>query len=192
MNETKAPRNSSLKNCACRGFYAVETIDGEQRSYDTGCARQTHNLFAQGHDATLVSFLVKAELSSDVIWRYNPTDPNGKETKMAGASESAALISQALADKTERALVNALDRLAARREPKTKTESKPPRKVAVKVQAEPTSDATSQLVGMGEWVDAKIGRWTYHGTAMENGEFAYETKSGEKKVAAPGTWTKIS
>lgn len=182
MNETKAPRNRSLKTCACANFYAIETIDGDQRIYGTGCVRQTNLIFAQGHDAKLVSFLVKADLSSDEI-RWNN---NGVDHLQAGAAEAAAMVSSALAAKAERALVNALDKLAARRTPKA--EAAPPRKVAVKVTAEPESDAVSQL---GEWIDAKVGRWTYHGTAMETGEFAYETKSGEKKTAAAGTWTKI-
>lgn len=209
MNELKAPRNRSLKPCACRRFYAVEVVDGDERSYSTGCLRETNNIFAQGHDAKLVSFLVKADVCGDEIWQYGSGD--GHETKLAGAQSAAATISAELAAKAERAVLNALDKISARVGGKSadvakaaKAQAAAPKKVAVKV----VSDAVEQLKDMGEpvlsalapavgalaedrRVVGKVGRWTYEGFELTTGGFSYTTNSGEAKTAEAGKWTKI-
>jgi hypothetical protein len=212
----KTPRDRSLKNCACSAFFAIEkdslTDKTDARIYGTGCSRQTNNLFAQGHDAKLVSFLVRADLASDEIRWTN----GGVDHIQKGATEAARMVSGALADKAERALINALDRLAARRAPKA--EAKAPKDVAVQVRqdirqaiADATGVAAAQLRDMGEpvlsapapgpaayaeveqrRVTGKVGRWTYEGFELTTGGFFYTTNSGEHKTADAGKWTKIS
>lgn len=183
MTEAKAPRNSKLKPCACSMYHAIETIDGDERVYGTACNRVTHNKFAQGHDAKLVSFLVKAELSGDKIyWNSGDTDQ-----LMPDAQAAAAVQSPELAAKAERALVNALDRLAASGKLRNgKTQPKPPREVAVQVVTEtPAADAPVRIKTRG-----KVGRWEYDGEVDEDATFWYETKSGTQAAAA-GKWTPI-
>jgi hypothetical protein len=179
---TPKPAKRTLKRCACSQFYAESAINGDPAqgigTYDTGCQKQTLNTFAQGHDAKLVSFLVRADFADDIIrWRQNEVD-------VWSASAAAGLISASLGTKAEKALVAALDRKAQQRDPKAKVAAKPPRQVPVQVAGE----AVAQLVEMGEPVKAKVGRWVYNGTQMPNGDFAYKTAKGEHKTAHSGAW----
>jgi hypothetical protein len=184
----KTPRDRSLKTCACQQFYAVETIDGQERSYGTGCVKVTNNQFAQGHDAKLVSFLVKADVCGDVIWQYGQ---NGsiRETRIESAEAAAKLISPELAAKAARAVLNALDRAAARREPKPKADPKPPREPKVTIVDSYTPAAEPEVEARK--VTGKVGRWQYEGTEGPDGSFFYKTASGTPITAQAGRWTKI-
>jgi hypothetical protein len=185
---TTAPKTTrkSLKPCACSQFYAETAINGNPAegigTYDTQCNRQTRNVFAQGHDAKLVSFLVKADMADDIIrWR---ADENGTWS----AEAAAGLISSALSAKAAKALLAALDRKAAQRTAAGQPKPKAPRQVPVQVVAEPTATGTAQLVEVGEPARVKVGRWVYDGHVMDNGDFVYKTAKGEHKTAHSGAW----
>lgn len=129
MNETTNTKikKTSLHNCKCRDFWAefdVATDENgaqvSERRETTGCERQTNRLFAQGHDAKLVSFLVKWEIEGGEIY-YGRMTSERIGTDATGAART---ISEALEGKTERALVKAMDKAIARLDRQTRRKAK--------------------------------------------------------------------
>lgn len=108
MTEIPAPTAKTLKPCTCSTFEVGDfepNKDGAE--FRTECDRQTNRLFAQGHDAKLISFLVKGEIDGYTIRN------NGGVT-FSGAVAAAKSISQPLADKAATMLAKAKERADAK------------------------------------------------------------------------------
>lgn len=110
MTETAAPAKKapkSLKDCACRSFEVGEEFETggqpDRSIFTTECDRSTHSVFAQGHDAKLVGFLVRAHLDGQTLWR----NAGGMLVTFSGPVEAARTISEALAVKAEKMLATA-------------------------------------------------------------------------------------
>lgn len=190
---TPAKKDRSLKPCSCSRFEVGE-FDPEKDGADftTDCNRQTNRLFAQGHDAKLVSFLVRGELDGYEI----RTVQGGVSVAFPGAVAAAASVSEALASKAANMLRLARERAEARAK---READKATRKVnKVEPQLRPLTEAEQasvieQILGgkpMGEpaKVKAKVGRWPVEGTVDGEGRLHYTTKSGEAKTADAGKW----
>lgn len=190
--------------CKCRTFEWGTTTDPEDEGgepeitiYTTGCERTTLRDFAQGHDAKLVSALVTAEVEGNEIrW--------GRATgtlHTADAVTALSRISEALAAKGEKALVNALDKREARRtraEAKARRQAEAKAKVgakhakvteATRVVTEPIApadpEAQARVVEEDPAEEArtgeiKVGRWIYPATLHEDGSATYLTKAGDE------------
>lgn len=178
-------KTTSLHRCECTSW--TFDLDAEtDTDYTTGCQAMTIRTFAQGHDAKLVGFMVRAELAGHNI---NKTE-GGMLVTYNNAVMAAASISDALAIKAEgqlnaailRARKTAAKKLVA---PVTKKEIA---EATAEVEAEKTAPAPTHR-------DAKIkvGRWTYQASIeTETGEATYATKLGGTKTAPAGTYTEIN
>jgi uncharacterized protein with WD repeat len=102
--------DKSLKSCRC-SLFEVGEFDAEKDgpSFTTECDRQTNRLFAQGHDARLVSFLVKGQLDG-----YTIRSTGG--VTFPDAIAAAKSISDALAIKAATMLANAEAKAKAKAE----------------------------------------------------------------------------
>ncbi|MFK4243542.1 hypothetical protein ACI2KV_11740 [Micromonospora chokoriensis] len=166
MARTKA---GALKACRCSTFEVGTTTDGPDGSEPdvtietTGCTGQTPRLFNQGHDAKLVSFLVKAELEGKEV-RYGRGEGVVTTSDAVTACKS---ISDALAVKAATMLAKAQERAtkkAAKKQPKPQ-----PRIAAI-----------------------KVGRWTFAGASIApDGTATYQPKTGGPKTVAAGKYTEI-
>jgi hypothetical protein len=161
MTATSRTRTTALHACNCRNFEAGNRIDVEGGDVDfvdvrtTGCNASTTRLFAQGHDAKLVSFLVAAELDNLEIALV------GQGSSWGRAEDAARTISDALAIKAANMIATAQAKAA-------KKANKPARK-ATKVAAEPTTREAT----------IKRGRWTYAATIDTKTQWAtYTDKKG--------------
>lgn len=213
MSETATTQKArrQLKRCACSDFEVGITTDGpdgpgsepQVTIETTGCNRQTKLTFAQGHDAKLVSFLVKAELErKEIRWgRAGGTLISTDEA--VGALRH---ISDALAIKAEKALVAALDKKVARetreqakakrrQEREAKSTKAMPREVPVRV-IEPDPQVTQPLPpveSVGRSAKIKVGRWEYDAVIdNETGAASYSSKSGGFKTVKQGQYTEIN
>jgi hypothetical protein len=159
--------------CTCQTFFfGTWGPDGSAESfedYGTECTQTTGRVFAQGHDAKLVGFLVRAELAGEEI----ATVSGGMRRTFQDAVDAAASISQALAAKTEAQLIAAQKRAA-------KKANKPAKK-AKAAAPQPTTRAAK----------IKVGRWTYDATINEAGHATYTTKSGQV-TATSDKYTEIN
>jgi hypothetical protein len=118
--KTAKPRTraGSLQKCMCSQFVAVARGDGEDDNAQaadeertTGCDKMTNRIFAQGHDAKLVSFLVRAEIDGLEIFHQ----PEGAAFRTSRHAVTAAgLVSDGLRDKARRALTKAIEKSIAR------------------------------------------------------------------------------
>jgi hypothetical protein len=170
-----APAPKSLKPCSCRRF-EVGTFDADQPdapSWTTDCDRSTHRLFAQGHDAKLVGFLVRGQLDG---YEVRSTE-GGVSVTYPDAVAAAGTISGALAAKARNML----------RVAKEKADAKAQRE-AEKATKKAEKQAASKEPGK---IKAKVGRWEVEGTVTE-GRLTYTTKSGEEKTAEVGKWSSIA
>lgn len=142
MTAKTRTRAGKLVACKCRDFEAHAMVDGSDpdttQIETTGCERQTNRLFAQGHDAKLVSFLVRAELAGHAIHWGRSTGVLHSGDAVAAAQQ----ISTALAIKTQNALNKAEEKAIARKarqETKTRekakkvAQAKAPREVPVRI-----------------------------------------------------------
>lgn len=139
---------AKLRNCLCSAFsfgsYGPDGSADSFEDYGTGCTQTTTNLFAQGHDAKLVGFFVRAELAGEEI----ATVTGGLRVTFGGAVQAAGTISEALAMKAQAQLDAAKARLAKKAAADT-------RKVAKK------SAKAVEAVEASRLANIKIGRWTY-------------------------------
>jgi hypothetical protein len=169
-----------MVQCLCQSFEFGE-FDGENEaaiSYDTNCNQTTTKTFAQGHDAKLVGYLVRADLAGEEMRIVE----GGVAITFPGPVEAAGHVSEALAAKAQAQLDAARARIAkkaareaaktARKSAKAATAAEAPRVVA---------PVESQI---------KVGRWTY--TAMVNlvsGEAVFTAKSGVERTLGRGEYT---
>jgi hypothetical protein len=189
---------SKTTACACRSFeFGTYDPNTEQDdTYTTECNQTTTRIFAQGHDAKLVGFLVRAELAGEEI---SLTD-GGMRTSFGGAVNAAGRISEALAAKAQAQLDAAKARLAkaASREA-TKTARK-----SAKAAAAPEAPAQRHnpmnpggavvvdLIPSSRLANIKVGRWTYTARIdSATGEAKYSNKLGVAKTVARGSYQEV-
>jgi hypothetical protein len=202
MTTTKTAKDKSLKPCTCSLFEVGEEFetDGQpDRSiFTTNCDRKTNNRFAQGHDAKLVGFLVRAHLDGQTIWQQD----GGILITFGGPVEAAGAVSASLAAKAEKMLATAAKKAEAKA---VREAAKTAKKDAAANQntlrplteeegrsvmeqifaANPPHEEPAPVV-----IKGKVGRWTYEGTEL-NGAFHYTPKLGGPKVAPAGTWARV-
>lgn len=144
-----------LRNCLCQtfefGVFDVETDD----DYGTDCNQTTYNQFAQGHDAKLVGYMVRAELAGQEIRQGTHT--------FASAVQAAGSISGALALKAQAQLDAAKARLA---KAAAREASRTARKSAKAVTVTETPKDRKATIKRGRWtyaavIDGKTGWATY-------------------------------
>ena len=167
MSNTTRTRKTTLHACLCSTFEFGITTDGVNdgdeptwKGHETGCKEQTHRIFAQGHDAKLVGFLVRAEMAGLEIAQVV-----GGIRITSDAMHAAARVSEALAEKTEAQLA-AARRRQARQDAREVKETQAPKAVVI-----------------------KIGRWTYDATIdSATGSASYRTAAGVLTAAPVGTY----
>lgn len=143
--ETPTPAKSTLRPCTCRRF-EIGDFDPEQDGYQatTECERTTKLLFAQGHDAKLVSFLVNAELDGYEI----RTTEGGMSITFPGSVAAAKSISEPLGVKAENMLAKAKERAEAKAkreaEKKAKKDAAAEQKQAAKQPEAPAVEPTAE------------------------------------------------
>lgn len=165
--------------CLCQSFEFGE-FDGENEnavSYDTNCSQTTTRIFAQGHDAKLVGFLVRAEMAGEEIRMVS----GGVAITFADAVDAAAKVSEALALKTRAQLDAATARIAK----KAAREAAKAARKSAKAAAAPAEPQT--------YIAAiKVGRWTYDATIdAATGEATYSKKLGGTVTVAKGEYTEV-
>jgi hypothetical protein len=169
-----------MNRCYCQNFefgtYDPETEQDD--TYTTGCTQSTARVFAQGHDAKLVGFLVRAELAGEEISLVE----GGMRTSFAGAVRAAGRVSDALALKAQAQLDAARARIAkaAAREA-TKTARKSAKA------AEPMAEVI-ELAPIEARI--KVGRWEYNAQIDRQTRVAtYQGKLSGTKTAEEGKYT---
>lgn len=205
---TKTKKAGKLVPCFCRTFEVGEDIETNGQPdvtiETTGCDRMTNRTFAQGHDAKLVSFLVRAELDGKDI-RY------GRDTGLVTTTDAVAacrLVSQELAHKAKVALANGKDKDAKKAERAAAKQAKGAERAAAlqaKLDAKKAKDeakaaeqaATEPTQAPDTGIpqaktQAKVGRWEYSGTANADGSFTYINGGGQPKTIEAGKWTPIA
>jgi len=170
---------SKTTACACQSFeFGTYDPDTEQDdTYTTGCKQTTTRVFAQGHDAKLVGYFVRAELNGDEIGRTE----GGMRISYNGAVYAAGAISDALALKAQAQLDAAKARLA---KAAAREAAKAARKSA-KAAAPAVEPATREAT-------IKRGRWTYEATIDTKTQWAtYTNKKGELISVASTDYTEV-
>lgn len=170
--------------CLCQSFEFGE-FDGENEaavSYDTNCSSTTTKVFAQGHDAKLVGYLVRAELAGEEIRIVD----GGVAITFAGPVDAALRVSEALAAKTQAQLDAALARVAKKAAREAAKTARKSAKAATKAEA-PVA-APVKLAPIEALI--KVGRWTYPAQIdRDTREASFKSKLGQAKTAADGTYT---
>lgn len=176
MNKTAATRKTALKRCLCSEFEFDLDVERDD-DYNTGCTAMTHRTFAQGHDAKLAGFLVRAEMAGHDISKRE----GGMLITYADAHDAAAKISDALAVKVDLMMEAAKARAAK------KAARQPTRKV--------TKAEIEQAVAEPTTRDAKIkvGRWEYDATIhLATGEATYVSKQGVSWTKKAGDFIEVN
>jgi len=209
--KTERTKKTALKPCACSFFEIGEDFTNANGEPDrtietTECTRQTHRIFAQGHDAALASFLVRAEYDGQTIWRAD----GGLLTTYSGAAHAASSVSEALAEKAEKALANLrarsaakADRAAVREAARAEREAakaqakaeKEAAKAAKTEQAEPPRDVPVRVIDTAPaqaeergLVKIKVGRWEYDATIDDSGVATFRDSNGVEQTREQGTY----
>jgi hypothetical protein len=173
---------SKTTACACRSFeFGSYDPDTEQDdTYTTGCKQTTTRVFAQGHDAKLVGFLVRAQLAGEEISRID-----GGRVSFADAVTAANTISEPLALKAQAQLDAAKARIAkkaAREAAKAARKSAKAAAPAAPAKPEPTTRQAR----------IKVGRWEYDATIdIATGEATHTRKLGGTRTLALGEYKEI-
>lgn len=179
-------KTTSLHRCECAAWSFDLDVDRED-DYTTGCQAMTIRTFAQGHDAKLVGFMVRAEIQGHDISKAE----GGMLVTYNNAVLAAASISNALAVKVEGQLEAARTRIrkAAVKKlvaPVTKKE------IAIAVAQVEAEKAEVDPAPTSREARIKVGRWTYQASIQtETGEATYATKLGGTKTAPAGTYTEM-
>lgn len=159
----------SMTKCLCQSFsFGSYGPDGSAESftdYTTDCTQTTTRTFAQGHDAKLVGYLVRAEMAGEEI----ATVEGGLRITFGDAIKAAKSISDALAAKTEAQLDAARARLAKKAEMEASKKAKRSARKADKAEAAPALVATR----------IRVGRWEYDAMIDGEGKATYTSSKGE-------------
>jgi hypothetical protein len=136
----KTPKPAPAKHaCACQ-FYEVYKPGDEDQVFTTGCTQDTGSVFAQGHDARLVSFLVDGKADGYEIRHVK----DGVSTSYATPAESVADISNALQGKAEKAWENRQARLSGAAERKAARDALKAKKAADREAAKQAKAAAAE------------------------------------------------
>lgn len=210
-----------LTPCACSNFEAQFAPNTGNAEFDnnpdnvtiltTGCTRSTHNTFAQGHDAKLVSFLVAWQLGGGTI---HSGRRSGVLTSHADAQAAGYRISDALGTKAARAVETARDRAdraanrALARVAKQQAKADSPRKQKANAPeaaildtaplaklAEDLTPLVEQLEQVVESMPAasettkiKVGRWFYDAMIDAEGNATYTNGAGSEITIPAGKY----
>lgn len=173
--------------CLCQTF-EFGTFEPElDNDYGTGCAQTTTKVFAQGHDAKLVGYLVRAELGGEEIRR----NTHGVIHSFHGAVHAASSVSEALAAKAQAQLDAARARLAKKAAAEAKKAARKSNKVAATFGISRTPvEAPAPVKLLPLEARIKVGRWEYNAQVdRDTREATYKSKLGAVKTAAEGTYT---
>jgi hypothetical protein len=204
--EAKAPKGKQPHDCLCQSFEVADPKD-EDSVFTTGCEQTTKSVFAQGHDARLVSFLVDGHFDGYAIRQV----VDGVAQTFPTPADAVAKVSTPLRDKALKATENreardkakkdAADaREAKKAEAKAAKEKAAADKAAAKEAAKtdgPKATGAEVVAGSEEGdttplaegeVKIKVGRWTYNATIDDEGNANYTDGSGEAQVRAPGVF----
>jgi hypothetical protein len=139
-----APTPKPKHDCACK-FYEVYAVgeDGQAKPdevFTTGCDQQTGSVFAQGHDAKLVSFLVDGKADGYHLRHVK----DGVETKYDTPGEAVADIGNALQTKAEKAWENRVARDTSKQQRKEAREALTAKRKADKAAAAAAKQAEKE------------------------------------------------
>lgn len=186
------------RDCACQTFELVGKDDPDE-VFKTDCGRTTKSVFAQGHDARLVSFLVDGYMDGYALRRV----VNSTASSYATPADAAGTVSEALRNKAATATVNAQAKAAAKAaKAKERADAKQAKqaekakaaadKAAKKAEkAGPKATGAEVVAGSAEGdttpladgqTKIKVGRWEYNATIDEDGNATYTDGSGEEHV----------
>lgn len=176
---------TTTNQCICSSFdFGTYGPNGDAESYtdyNTGCTQTTSKLFAMGHDAKLVGFMVRAELSGEEISRTE----GGMRITFDGAVSAAAKISEALAAKAQAQLDAAKARLAKKAAAAARKAARGSAKKAEAVEEAPEVVELAPIEAL-----IKVGRWTYPAQIDRNTRAAtYKKKLGGEVTVADGEYT---
>ncbi|WP_405844651.1 hypothetical protein [Streptomyces sp. NBC_01518] len=152
--------------CECSRYSVLVNLreaEGGDLEWDeeltTGCEATARKLFAQGHDAKLKSFLIKAGVAGHEVQR-----DEGGMTSVADAATHANRYSFG------HMIVAGIERAEGKAAAKAERQAA---KVAKRAAGTPTPEV----------VKAKVGRWVYEGV-IQGDEFVYTDSKGNRKTAA--------
>jgi hypothetical protein len=171
--------------CTCSSFEFGQFEPNTDTDYDTSCDLKTRRVFAQGHDAKLVGFLVRAELAGDEIRRNN----GGVIHSFQGAVHAASSVSEALALKAQLQL----DAAHARNTKKAAREAaKAAKKSRTAVEALVAEVAVEAPAPTTREAKIKVGRWTYNATInLATGRAVWTSKLGKINETDQGSYTEV-
>lgn len=168
--------------CFCQNFEFGE-FDGENEnavSYDTDCNQTTTRIFAQGHDAKLAGFLVRAEMAGEELrLTEGGIAISGDAVSLAGH------VSEAFQAKVAAMLDASKARVAKKAAAEAKRAAKKSAKKAEAVEVETTPEPEPQP----RPARAKVGRWVYEGQINPDGTFTYNKKFGGSATIEEGKYT---
>lgn len=164
--------------CACSRFKFGILSGDDTDWYTTDCHQVTTNVFAQGHDAKLVGFLVRAELGGEEVWWTE----NGVHHTLSGAAHVAQMFSDALAAKTRAQLDAAKARLAKKAEAAAAKQAKRSATKAAKIEADVVQARPARI---------KVRRWEYDAMINANGAARYTNAKGEVVFAQQGQYREV-
>lgn len=176
---------SKLTRCICSSFaFGTYGPDGSAESfedYTTDCRQSTSRVFAQGHDAKLVGFMVRAELAGEEISRTE----GGVRVTFAGAVAAAGRISEALAFKAQAQLDAARARLAKKELAEARKAARKSAKKAVEVE-------TPAPIPTHRDARIKVGRWAYDAAIeLATGQATYSKKLGGTVTVEQGAYSEV-
>lgn len=173
-----------MNKCLCQSFEfghttdIAETGDVDFEGYTTECTQSTTRIFAQGHDAKLVGFLVRAELGGEEIHMLQ----GGVNHVFGSAVNAAGTVSAALAAKAQAQLDAARARIAKKELAEATKKARRSERKAAKVEAAPTTRDAK----------IKVGRWEYDATIdLATGAATYTSKQGVTWTKAQGDYQEV-
>lgn len=201
--EKAAPKGKQPHDCLCQSYEVADPKDADS-VFTTGCEQTTKSVFAQGHDARLVSFLVDGHFDGYQLRQII----DGKTTVYAVPADAVAHVSEPLRLKAEKATDNRTARDKAKADAKEAREAKKAEAKAAKEKAAaekaaakeanaPKATGAEVVAGSTEGdqtplaegeVKIKVGRWEYNATIDDEGNAHYVDGSGEEQVRAPGVF----
>jgi len=192
MASTPRTRKGKLVACKCRDFegHRPSGGSGEVEILTTGCTAQTNRMFAQGHDAKLVSNLVRWQLEECTIaWGRH----SAQVLSMGDAVNAAASVSEALAVKTERALCKAMERrIAQQAREDTRARERAARGARPERPAVQEPEQPAPAAPAARTARIKVGRWTYTAQIDGDGTATYQSKLGGQKTVTKGNYTVLA
>ena len=186
--------------CLCQSYEVADPADADS-VFTTGCEQTTNSVFAQGHDARLVSFLVDGHFDG---YQLRRATAQGIEL-YATPADAVAHVSDALRDKATKATANRQAKAEAKAKATAEREAKKAEAKAAKEKAAADKAAAKEAsaakgpkatgaevvagssegdqtpLGDGE-VKIKVGRWEYNATIDEDGNATYVDGKGETQT----------